>query len=276
MRGAWRENSALFLLLAYHPPFLISPCHGIASRQQANSLLLLTFSGSSQASSFKPECTMPPPGTSYVAGKNARGTTAILFNCVSIIPLCTWNIQRLNITAARPKAKGYIQSIWWGLLNSRSKVKWMIITVLVSEHLVRKAFGELIATKVGVDEMKDVRISSQVSQEIGESRAKGGTNAITTEPLQWEEVHASMVNMGYFVVDFGEALDDPKGMKALLLQIFEYMLIYSTATKPFEVLVDEAPGFTDYFSTKLTLSRLRHRSWTMNNLQVLSALEAVL
>ncbi|KUJ07171.1 uncharacterized protein LY89DRAFT_660914 [Mollisia scopiformis] len=151
------------------------------------SLVLLLLPQYTQAENFKPNCTIPPPGATYVSGPNTRGTTTILWNCLSIIFLCTWNIQHLNIPAGRPRAKSWLQSTWWAILDSRTKIKWMIFTILVPEYLVGKAFGEWLAAKEGVSYVK---------------------RWYPENVIEWETVHVYMANMGYFVVDFRDLISD--------------------------------------------------------------------
>jgi hypothetical protein len=171
--------------------------------------LLLAIAHHAQASTFNPECTLPPPGTAYVSGPNIRGTTSILFNCLSIIFLCTWNIQHLNVPAARSQPKSSIQGIWWAILDSRTRLKWMIFTILVPEYLTGKAFAERVAASAGVKRMK--RILREPNDEVERARVKLLNDAV--ESLQWEGIHVYMANMGYFVVDFSDVLDDHQGMK---------------------------------------------------------------
>ncbi|KAH8751560.1 hypothetical protein BGZ57DRAFT_774831 [Hyaloscypha finlandica] len=140
------------------------------------SLVYFLFIEDGQASTFKPNCTLPPSGTNYVSGPNTRGTLTILWNCLSIIFLCTWSIQRLNVPAIRPRAKPTVQKIWRAILDLRTTTKWMAFTVLFPEYLVGRAFGERLGVKTSVKE---------VSQFVA----------------VWETVHAYLANMGYFVLD---------------------------------------------------------------------------
>jgi hypothetical protein len=149
--------------------------------------LFPVFVGHGQASStFKPNCTLPPPGTSYVAEPNTRSTLGILWNCLSIIILCTWNIQHLNVPAIRPPANGVLQQMWWAILDSRVKVKWMIVTILVPEFLVGKALGEWLSARTSVNDAKYFQPSKMA---------------------HWEMVHAYLANMGYFVLDLGDRVE---------------------------------------------------------------------
>jgi len=138
-------------------------------------LLVLIFAVRGQASSyFKPECPIPPPGTNYVAGPNTRSTLGILWDCLSIIILCTWNIQHLNVPAIQPRARGILPRMWQVILKSRVKIKWMIFTVFVPEYLVGKALSE---------------------------------RAAATDAIEWNQMSMTqryLANMGYFVLDLGE------------------------------------------------------------------------
>ncbi|CZR67162.1 uncharacterized protein PAC_17061 [Phialocephala subalpina] len=199
------------------------------------SLVLFLLAPHAQASSFKPNCTIPPPDTSYVSGPNVRGTTSILWNCLSIIFLCTWNIQHLNVPAQRPKAKGVFQGIWWAILDSRKKIKWMIFTMLVPEYLVGKAFGEKLAAKSGVQVMED-------------NARKAGVG--------WDEIHAYMANMGYFVVNFSDVLEHNQADKSLRIAAFEN-------------IISQFEGkFVQSNSINITLQRFRHRCWALNSNQL--------
>ncbi|OCL13489.1 hypothetical protein AOQ84DRAFT_414796 [Glonium stellatum] len=142
------------------------------------SLVCLLCVEASQALSFKPNCTLPPPGTNYVSAPNTRSTLTILWSNLSTILLCTWSIQHLNVPAMRPDTDSALEKMKRSILDFRIKVKWMLLTILVPEYLVGKAFGERLAAKAGVKAMF----------------------ALVSERVTWEEVHAYMANMGYFVL----------------------------------------------------------------------------
>jgi hypothetical protein len=147
------------------------------------------------ASKFEPHCPLPPPGTNYVAGPNVRSTLSILWNCLSVILLCTWNIQHLNIPVQRKTAeevmgkdvvkwKKWGQEVLWWIEDFAIPIKWMTITVFAPEFLVGKAFCEW-------------RSSIDISEYV--KKAEG-----------WEvlkkPVGVHLANMGYFVLDWGSAL----------------------------------------------------------------------
>lgn len=155
-------------------------------------LFLVPLPGQALASSFNPTCTIPPDGTNYVSGPNIRGTTSILWNCISIILLCTWNIQSLNIPASRLHTNSTLYKIWWAILDSRTKIKWMILTVLAPEFLMGMAFHEWRTAKANCNERM-----SQYADKDG---------------VEWEMIHTYFSNMGGFVLDFSSLLQDGRAM----------------------------------------------------------------
>jgi hypothetical protein len=134
------------------------------------------------ASTFTPNCTLPPNNTNYVSGPNTRGTLSILWNCLSIIILCTWNIQHLNIPAGRPITQNKWKALWWQILNSRRQLKWMIFTIFVPEYILGKALNERLAAQEARDTMN--------TSSLGE---KGQT---------FELIHGYFANMGGYYLDF--------------------------------------------------------------------------
>lgn len=98
-------------------------------------------------SSFTPNCTLPSEPTNYVSGPNVRSTLGILWDCLSVILLCTWSVLHLNVPARRPPISSTIQKIWWAILDSRKKVKWMMLAILMPEILVVKALNDFLAVR---------------------------------------------------------------------------------------------------------------------------------
>ncbi len=127
---------------------------------------------------FQSECTLPPPDTNYVSGPNTRGTLSILWNCLSVIVLCTWTIQHLNVPGVRPEPKHYGQKLLWQMVDATTKLKWMILTILFPEYLFGKALGEWLAVR-------------------------------SMHRYGWGTVEAYMANMGYFVLDVGNIPEGP-------------------------------------------------------------------
>lgn len=127
--------------------------------------------------------------------------------------------------------------IYGGLFDSRTKIKWMILTVLVPEYIMEKAFGEWCAAVNGSHQM---------------SRALKGTG------LEWGMVHAYMANMGHFVLDFSDRLDKRRDNTN------------GTADPLFKERVEEAMGRSEdpmSRSARINALRLMHRFWALTNKQ---------
>lgn len=135
------------------------------------------------AATFSPNCTLPTSRTTFVASPNARGTLSILWNCLSIIILCTWNIQHLSIPACRPyhdkygKKHGWVRRTWWAIVDMRTGLSWMVLTVLVPEYIMGRALSERLAA---VSSLQSLR--SRFGDEM-------------------EMVHAYIMNMGGYYLD---------------------------------------------------------------------------
>ncbi|MCJ1464557.1 hypothetical protein MMC07_003170 [Pseudocyphellaria aurata] len=149
----------------------------------------LAFSDATVASSFTPNCTLPPNHTNYVAGPNVRSTLSILWNCLSIIFLCSWSLLHLNVPARRPPTSSPVRKIWWAIRDSREKVKWMIISILVPELLVGKALNELVGA-----------IWVTCSDQLAQLAEDDGT--------EWGLAHTYFANIGGFILDFSVVLDE--------------------------------------------------------------------
>ncbi len=141
-------------------------------RRLASLALLVGRTAATQT--FTPECTLPPPGTNYVSGPNTRSTLSILWNCISIIVLCTWTIQHLNVPELRPDSRHFGQRLWWRMVDATTKLKWMILTILIPEYLVGRALGDWL-------------VARSMRRYFG-----------------WGTVESHMANMGYFVLDVGD------------------------------------------------------------------------
>ncbi|KAH7370797.1 hypothetical protein BKA65DRAFT_489252 [Rhexocercosporidium sp. MPI-PUGE-AT-0058] len=149
-------------------------------------LLSLLVDRTAEATTFKPNCTLPPPNTNFVASPSTRGTLSILWNCLSIIILCTWNIQHLNIPARRPyynstgRKNGWLINAWWGFLDTRTTLWWMVLTILAPEYIMGRAVSERLAAASSLATLK-----SRFGDEM-------------------EMVHAYVMNMGGYYLDFSE------------------------------------------------------------------------
>jgi hypothetical protein len=144
----------------------------------------------SNATTFTPTCTVPPPETSYVGGTGIRSTMSIIWNCLSIFILCTWSIQHLNIPADRPPTKHFGKWLWRQILDLGTRVKWMVIIILVPEFLIGKDFAEWSATKESLN-----------------------------FTAMWTETHVRMANLGYFVLDFSDLLPTQKEREAFFARV---------------------------------------------------------
>ncbi|KAI9786968.1 MAG: hypothetical protein M1839_005199 [Geoglossum umbratile] len=161
----------------------------------------LVVAGLGDTFGFSPNCTIPPEGANFVSGPNARGTLSILWNCLSIIFLCSWNILHLNVPAPQPWPSGFFQTIWRAILDSRKKLKWMLIAILVPEFLVGKGINDWLAAKDGVS----------IIQKYA-----------TEDAVEWEIIHGYLCDMGGFAVDFSELLG-PSGLPSTTGELGGYM-----------------------------------------------------
>ncbi|KAI0896522.1 hypothetical protein F4806DRAFT_495824 [Annulohypoxylon nitens] len=132
-----------------------------------------------ESSSFKPNCTLPTNTVNYVSGPNTRSTLSIVWNCTSVIILCTWSIQHLNVPAIHHSNK-FMKKICISIQDSVTKVKWMVLTILVPEYIVGKALNMFLSARKM------------------ESKMRAENNIVTEE---WGLVHSYLANMGYFVLD---------------------------------------------------------------------------
>ncbi|KAF8856180.1 hypothetical protein BDZ45DRAFT_727652 [Acephala macrosclerotiorum] len=147
---------------------------------------LATITPVVHATTFNPNCTLPTSSTTFVASPNARGTLSILWNCLSIIILCTWNIQHLSIPACRSyydkfgKKHGWARRTWWAIIDTRTGLSWMALTVLVPEYVMGRALSERLAAVSSLQSLK-----SRFGDEM-------------------EMVHAYIMNMGGYYLDCSE------------------------------------------------------------------------
>jgi hypothetical protein len=157
--------------------------------------------------------------------------------------------------------------MWWAVLDSRTKIKWVIFTVLIPELIIGKALNDLLAAK-----------------------NLPGTSKFN---LVWDEVHAHMANMRYFVVDFGQywleanESDEDRGevkveqegyerLRHWLYDLddsetFELKIAqadYSLRTMVRQALLDGSQGEDLPMSAGINLSRMTHRYWAPSGRQL--------
>lgn len=102
---------------------------------------------------------------------------------MSVILLCTWTIQHLNVPV-QVKPKTDLQIFWRKLSNITRKLRWMLITIIGPEIILGKAIVDLWAASYNKTRMKGF------AEEDG---------------VEWSLTHAFFANMGGFVVEFPPA-----------------------------------------------------------------------
>lgn len=107
---------------------------------------------------FNTNCSLPTPGSSFVESPNVRGTLDILWSCLSVLLLCTWSIQHLQIPhQCRPRSMR--QQINKFAVQLWIKVRWMLVTLIAPELLCGTAAEEWLtackAARFIADRVKD-------------------------------------------------------------------------------------------------------------------------
>jgi hypothetical protein len=49
--------------------------------------------------------------------------------------------------------------MWWAILDSGTKIKWMLLTILIPEYLVGKAFNEWLLAQWGKILLADIALN---------------------------------------------------------------------------------------------------------------------
>ncbi|KAK6512551.1 hypothetical protein TWF481_001436 [Arthrobotrys musiformis] len=174
-------------------------------------IIALSGVGYSQASKFTPECTVPPPGTTYVAAPTARSTLSIVWDCLGVLLLCTWSILHLNVPWQMPEPEGF----WAGLKQYTTvffaKARWMALALFFPEILIAKALTEWTAAKGAPARMK--RLWRENVPREPDPNALGIVLSNDQRLLlarlrhqeqlcmNWTATHVYMANLGYFVLD---------------------------------------------------------------------------
>lgn len=133
---------------------------------------------------FQPDCTLPPPEPTFVAGPNIRSTLDIVWSCLSVILLSTWSVIRLTVPPqVHPHTRSQrLGKTLWLVLR---KVKWMLWALLAPEILLGDALAKYASARQAVKKMRDLAKADDV---------------------EWTLTHAFFADMGGFVVKF---LDEP-------------------------------------------------------------------
>ncbi|KAJ9294246.1 hypothetical protein DTO271G3_7108 [Paecilomyces variotii] len=155
------------------------------------------------AFSFSGNCTIPANITHYVSGPNTRGTLDIIWSSLSILVLCVWSIQHLNLPPQwhldmgeyyssseeegnkktpttrriykmnkKIRRKGY-------LLNR--EIRWMLLNLVAPEFLLAKAWTDFVSARSMSPRLKAYAKEDEVD---------------------WGMAHTYYANMGGFVVRF--------------------------------------------------------------------------
>jgi hypothetical protein len=140
--------------------------------------------------SFTPTCSLPPENTKFTSVPNVRGTLDIVWACFTILLLCTWSVQHLNIQPQiKPRAVG--QYVRWTVALVKRKAKWMLLTLVAPEILIGLALSQFVAARHGRDMMQEFA---------------------SEDGVEWTLEHSHFADMGGFVVQFaddsGEAKSD--------------------------------------------------------------------
>jgi hypothetical protein len=153
------------------------------------------------ATTFHPNCTIPPEGTNYVAEPNVRSTLNILWDALYTVFVCTWVIQHLNVPAQEPRVRT-LMSFWISL-------KWMLVTIPLPEYLVGKALGDAIP----LYEFKKLW--------------KPDRSAWTSN---WTATHVFYANSGGFLLEFPSPSNPTAINSAQLSFLLEHNVIDRTPT----------------------------------------------
>ncbi|KAF2244895.1 hypothetical protein BU26DRAFT_491017 [Trematosphaeria pertusa] len=144
--------------------------------------------GQADASTFRPNCTLPLTTDNLVLSAGVRGTFDILWSSIFTLLICSWSILHLNIPSQLPR----LQKSMWDKIKSYAvdflpKFKWMVLTLLVPEFLLGKALQDRHLAKVSIDEMKEL------ASESG---------------FEWTITHGFYADMGGFVLKAHTTVQD--------------------------------------------------------------------
>lgn len=130
---------------------------------------------------FDVECTLPPPGTTFVRPPNVRGTLEIVYSCLAIIVLCTWSILPLNVPTQIRSLPGR-QTHARTVRRLLTKLKWMAFNALGPEW-------PLVVAVDGRSSAKSLERKFDIYKGI--------------DGVAWTTTHTHLANMGGFVISFG-------------------------------------------------------------------------
>ncbi|CZR50406.1 uncharacterized protein PAC_00278 [Phialocephala subalpina] len=139
---------------------------------------------------FHTNCTLPISAPYFVSAPNVRGTLDIVWNCLSVLLLCTWSILHLNVPV-ESYSTGTCQKYVRGMKRFGKKIKWMMFSLLAPEWLLGKALGDLMSASLLEKKFREFAYSDDVP---------------------WMKSHVFLANMGGFAIQFG-ALDQGVPMR---------------------------------------------------------------
>ncbi|KAI9766810.1 MAG: hypothetical protein M1840_006285 [Geoglossum simile] len=139
-------------------------------------LLLLFIKIVLASTTFNPECTIPPESVNIVYSSTVRGTFDILWSSIFTLLICTWTIQHLNIPGWVHEGENTLKR---SLKRGWTKLKWMLITLMLPELLVARAVQDFMLARRSYEEMKEI------AEEDG---------------VGWTLTHSFYANMGGFVL----------------------------------------------------------------------------
>ncbi|KAI0891990.1 hypothetical protein F4806DRAFT_506295 [Annulohypoxylon nitens] len=132
---------------------------------------------------FSPLCTLPQQTAVYVVAPNVRSTLDIVWNCVSILILCSWSILHLNVPAQyTPRSKSqWIRRLVWLTIR---KIKWMLANLVAPEFIVAKALSSFHSARSYYPSLKKLAEKDSVP---------------------WSMAHTFLADMGGLVIHFPES-----------------------------------------------------------------------
>ncbi|KAK0103335.1 hypothetical protein ONS95_005362 [Cadophora gregata] len=140
----------------------------------------------SATATFSPNCSLPLESTAFVVSPNTRGTLDILWSGLFTIFICIWTVQHLNVPEQRDgRDRGWQGDAKWALRPFCTKVKWMLLTLILPEILLGKALSDLRTAKDAVNKAKRLKVTS-------------GTGLSREEKGNWTLTHAYYADMGGF------------------------------------------------------------------------------
>lgn len=146
-------------------------------------LLSIVFAGEVRAqTSFDPNCTLPSNIVNFVSSSSVRGTLDILWSALFTILICTWTVQHLNVPEQTPDCLTWQDTMKESLKRGGTRIKWMLITLIVPEFLVGRAFQDFMMARKSEHQMKEFD---------------------ETNHVKWTRTHSYYANMGGFALKVG-------------------------------------------------------------------------